>query len=180
MTFVLLKHQDHYAIVNDDADFVVGRVYPLNGIQGPYRVTAPVGPFDRETTEAGVVNSLDDAIPAFLAYYEKYPLRWDWVHDEYWKETLYAFLRVKQDQQGHWLAFRDDYPLLRDGQPARFSTGAEAQRAADAHERDQYPNAGIVDDGFSWQPDPEIDWRSIPHRVEERANWQRSAAGFLP
>jgi hypothetical protein len=26
------------------------------------------------------------------------------------------------------------------------------------------PNA--IDDGFSWQPDPEIDWRSIPHIVE--------------
>jgi hypothetical protein len=179
MTFVLLKNYDHYAIVNDDADFVAGSVHPLNGRQGPYRVRAHVG-LDRETTEAGVVNSLDDAIPAFLAHYEKYPLRWDWVHDEYWKETLYVFLRVKQDRQGYWSAYRDDYPLLRDGEPARFATSAEAQRAADAHERDQYPNAMIVDDGLSWQPDPEIDWRSIPHRVEARANWQRSAAGFLP
>jgi hypothetical protein len=31
MTFLLLKNHDHYAIVNDDADFIVGRVYPLNG-----------------------------------------------------------------------------------------------------------------------------------------------------
>ena len=40
MTFVLLKRYDHYAIVNDDADFIAGRVYPLNGQEGPYRVTA--------------------------------------------------------------------------------------------------------------------------------------------
>jgi len=180
MTFVLLKNYDHYAIVNDDADFIAGRVYPLNGRQGPYRVTAPVGPLDRETTEAGVVNSLSDAIPAFLAYYEKYPLRWDWVHDEYWKSTLFVILRVVQDQQGYWLAYRDDYPLLRDGKPARFDTSGEAQRAADVHELDLYPNAKAIDDGFSWQPDPEIDWRSIPHRVEERANWQRSASSLLP
>ena len=90
------------------------------------------------------------------------------------------FLRVKQDQQGYWSAYRDDYPLLRDGEPARFATSAEAQRAADAHELDLYPNAKAIDDGFSWQPDPGIDWRSIPHRVEERADWQRSASGYLP
>jgi hypothetical protein len=180
MTFVILKNYDHYAIVNDDADVIAGRVYPLNGRQGPYRVTVSVGPLDVETTEAGVVNSLSDAIPAFLAYYEKYPLRWDGVHDEYWKLTLHVFMRVKQDQQGYWLAYRDDYPLLRDGKPARFATAAGAQRAADRHELDLFPNAKAIDDGLSWLPDPEIDWRSVPHRVQERANWQRSAGGLLP
>src|ERR1700722_10741593 len=30
------------------------------------------------------------------------------------------------------------------------------------------------------QHDLKIDWRSIPHRVEERANWQRSASSLLP
>lgn len=178
-TFLLVKNHDHYAIVNDDADFIAGRVYPLNGRQGPYRVTADVGPMDRETTEAGVVNSLNDAIPAFLAYYEKYPLRWDWVHDECWKDTLNVFLRVEQDEQGGWLAYRDNYPLLQKGKPARFATCVDAQRAADAHELDLFPNAVAIDDGFSWQPDPEINWRSIPHRVEERANWQRSASSLL-
>ena len=180
MSFLLLKNRDHYAIVNDDADFIVGRVYPLNGRQGPYRVTADVGPLDRETREAGIVQSLNDAIPAFLAYYEKYPLRWDRVHNSYWKSTLFVNLRVEQDQQGYWSAYRDDYTLLRDGKPACFATHTDAQRAADAHELDLYPNAKAIDDGFSWQPDPEINWRSIPHRVEERANWQRSTAGFLP
>jgi hypothetical protein len=183
MTFVLLKDYDHYVIVNDDADFIVGSVHPLNGRQGPYRVRAHVGIKDRETTEAGVVNSLNDAIPAFLAHYEKYPLRWDRVHNVhngYLKETLHVLLRVEQDQKGYWLAYRDDYPLLRDGKPACFATHANAQRAADAHELDLYPNAKAIDDGFSWQPDPEIDWRSIPHLVEERAKWQRSASKWLP
>ena len=179
-TFLLLKNYDHYAIVNDDADFIVGRVYPLNGIKGPYRVTADVGPLGRETTEAGVVNSLNDAVLAFLAYYERYPLRWDRVHDCYWKTTLFVSLRVEQDQQGDWLAYRDEFPLIRDGEPARFATCADAQRAADVHELDLYPNAKAIDDGYSWLPDPEIDWRSIPHRVEERARWQRSASGSLP
>jgi hypothetical protein len=171
---------DYYVIVNVDADFIVARVYPLNGRQGPYRVTAPVGPFDRETKEAGTVNSLSDAIPAFLAYYEKYPLRWDWVYDKWWKNTLYANLRVAQDRRGYWSAYRDDYPLLRDGRPALFVSSEEAKRAADTHELDGYPNAEEVSDGLSWQPDPEFNWRSIPHRVEARINWQRSASGFLP
>ena len=180
MTFVILRNYHHYVIVNDDADCMVGRVYPLNGREGPYRVTADVGPLGRETFDAGTVNSLSDAIPAFLAYYEKYPLRWDWVYDEWWKSTLFVILRVAQDQQGHWSAYRDDYPLLRDGKPALFATSTEAQRAADAHELDGYPNAKEVSDGLSWQPDPEFDWRAIPHRVEERANWQRSASSLLP
>jgi hypothetical protein len=40
------------------------------------------------------------------------------------------FLRVNQDQQGYWSAYRDDYPLLHDGKPARFATHTEAQRTA--------------------------------------------------
>jgi hypothetical protein len=58
MTFLLLKNYDHCTIVNDDADFRVGRVYPLNGRYGPYRVHASVGPLDRKTREAGIVKSL--------------------------------------------------------------------------------------------------------------------------
>jgi hypothetical protein len=74
MTFVLLKNYNHYVIVNDDADFIAGGVHPLNGQQGPYKVRAHVGPMDRETSEAGVVNSLDDAIPAFIDYCKKNPV----------------------------------------------------------------------------------------------------------
>ena len=180
MTFLLLKNYDHYAIVNDDADFIAGRVYPLNGRQGPYRVTASVGPLDRETREAGIVKSLDDAITVFLAYYKRYPLRWDWIYDTYYKFTLFVILRVEQDQQGDWLAYRDDYTMLRHGEPAHFATCTDAQRDADAHELDLFPDAKIIDDGLAWLPDPEIDWRSVPHRVEERTNWQRSASDWLP
>jgi hypothetical protein len=51
MTFVILKKYDDYVIVNDDADFIVGNVYPRNGQEGPYRVTADVGPLGRETSK---------------------------------------------------------------------------------------------------------------------------------
>ena len=40
MSFVLLKNYSHYVIVNDDADFTVGSVHPLNERQGPCRVRA--------------------------------------------------------------------------------------------------------------------------------------------
>jgi hypothetical protein len=33
---------------------------------------------------------------------------------------------------------------------------------------------------YSWLADPEIDWRSIPYRVKERVNWQRSASSLSP
>ena len=180
MTFLLLKRYDYYAILNEDADFIVGRVYCLNGQQGPCRVTSSIGP-SYQQDGIGVVKSLDDAIPAFLDYYKKNPVPWEQESPAlYWRDTMFVVLRVEQDRQGHWLAYRDDYPMLQDTKPARFTTCAEAQRAADAHELDLFPNAKVIDDGFSWLPDPEIDWRSVPHLVEERANWQRSASGLLP
>jgi hypothetical protein len=73
------------------------------------------------------------------------------------------------------LAYREDYPLLQATKPARFATCTDAQRAADAHELDLFPNAKVIEDGLSWLPDPEIDWRSVPHLVEEHVNRQRNA-----
>jgi len=123
--------------------------------------------------DIGFVTSLEDAIPAFIDFYKNNPVPWEQENAAlYWRLTMFVSLRVEQDQQGHWLAYRDDYPLLEDTKPARFATSADAQRAADTHELDLYPNAKAIDDGLSWLPDPEIDWRSVPHRAEERANWK--------
>jgi hypothetical protein len=178
MTFVLLKRHDYYAILNEDADFIVGRVYCPNGQQGPYRMTSCIGP-SYQQDDISAVKSLDDAIPAFIDYYKNNPVPWERESPVlYWRRTMFVPLRVEQDQQGYWLAYRDDYPMLRDTKPARFATCADAQRVADAHELDLFSNAKAIDDGLSWLPDPEIEERSIPHRVEERANWERSASGF--
>ncbi len=152
----------------------------LNGRQGPYKVTSFLGP-SPQRHDIAIANSLDDAIPAFVDFYKRKPVPWERESLAlYWRLTMFVCLRVEQDQQGHWLAYRDDYPLLQDTKPARFATCAEAQRAADAHELDLFPDAKVIDDGLSWLPDPEIDWRSVPHIVEERANWQRSASSLLP
>jgi hypothetical protein len=68
---------------------------------------------------------------------------------------------------------------MRNGERAFFATCAEAQHAADAHLLDYYPGIEIIDDGLSWLPDPEIDWRSCPHRVEARAHLERVTARWL-
>jgi hypothetical protein len=179
MTLSLLKRYDYYAILNEDADFIVGRVYPL-GPQGPYKVASGIGP-SHQQDDIGVVISLNDAIPAFAAFYKKHPVPWERESLAlFWRHTMFTSLRVEQDQQGHWRAYREDYPMLQDTKPACFATFGEAQRAADAHELDLYPNAKVIDDGLSWLPDPEIDWRSVPHLAEARANHQPVASGFLP
>jgi hypothetical protein len=92
---------------------------------------------------------------------------------------MFVDLRVEQDQQGNWLAYRDDYPMLQDTKPAHFATCADAERAADTHELDFFPNAKVIEDGLSWLPDPEIDWRSIPYLTEEDANWRRSSSHLI-
>ena len=74
-------------------------------------------------------------------------------HDKF---TLFAILLVEQNEQGSWLAYRDDFPLLKKGHPARFASCKEAQRCAEAHELDLYPGAKAIDDGLSWVPDPEM------------------------
>ena len=177
-TFMLHNRHYYHAILNVDADFIVARVYPLCGQHGQYEVTSCFRP-SYQGSDVGIVKSLDDAIPAFIDYCKKNPVPWEREnHALYWRHTVYVSLRVEQDRQGHWLAYRDDYPMLQDTLPAYFATCADAQRAADAHELDLFPNAKVIDDGYSWLPDPEIEERST-HRVEERANWERSASSLL-
>lgn len=178
MKYLLLKNYNHYAIVNDEADFIVGRVQPLNGIHGPFRVEADLVSLGKDC-EVAIVCTLEEAVPKLADYYEKNPPQWE-RHNPmlYEKWTLFALLRIEQDQRRNWLAYRDDYPMLRDGNLAKFRAFEEAQRAADAHHLDYYPNAKVIDDGLTWLRDPEIDWH--PHRIEDRARWQRNAAGSLP
>src|SRR4051812_6879768 len=56
MNYVLVSYQDHYAILNDDADFIVGRARPSSGQQGPFRVTADLAP-DSESDDVAVVHA---------------------------------------------------------------------------------------------------------------------------
>jgi hypothetical protein len=181
MNYVILRNYDHYAIVNDDANFIVGCAYPANGREGLFRVVADVTPTLCEDGEVAVVRSIEEAIPALAAYYENNPPKWQTVGAAcYLKYTQFAILRVERGNCGSWLAYRDDHPMLYDKTLADFATGEEAQRAADAHLLDLYPNSKPVYDGLSWFPNPELDWRSCPHLVEARAEWEQVASRWLP
>jgi hypothetical protein len=179
MTLLLINKCAYHSILNDDARLIVGRVYPRRDRHGPYEVITGIGP-ECQGRSVAIVNSLDDAIPAFIEYYKNNPVPWEQERPAlYWRHTMFVALRVEQDQQGHWLAYRDDYPLLEDTKPARFATCADAQRAADAHELDLFPNAKVIEDGLSWLPDPEVDWRSVPYLAEEDADWRRGSSHLI-
>ena len=166
-------------IVNDDADLIVGRVQPLTGCEGPFRVSAELAP-QCENDEVAVVETIQEVVPTLLAYYDKNPPVWEHRGTIYIRDTQFAFLQVQYGATGDLIAFRDGYPMLCDGRLAVFSTCEEAQRAADAHLLDMYPNSKPIYDGLSWLPNPDIDWRSSPQRVEDRAHWQRMASRWLP
>lgn len=181
MKYILQKYSDdEYDIANDDADSRAGYVRPLQLGSGLYRVE------NSEGDEIAVVKSIDEAIPALAAYYKKNPPRWERVSETdllmcctphsctyMIKETQFGPLWVDLIKPGNWLVYRQtngtDHPLLRDGKPAIFATCEEAQHAADAHFRDGYPNSETINDGFSWLPYPDIDWRACPYRTATRA-----------
>jgi hypothetical protein len=172
--YVLIWNHGHYAIVNDDANFCVGRVY-LDAKNKVFEVRADLVD-DYCSSHVGVVGALCEAIPALANLYEKNPPQWKLENLELWrKETQYGFLRVERDREGHWRAYRDHYPMLRGAKPAEFRTAGEARSAADAHLLDFYPGHEPLNDGLSWEADPEIDWRSDPQTVEKRAVSERLA-----
>jgi hypothetical protein len=165
MSYLLEPYdQNSFAIVNENAAFSIGFV---DRREGRYRVQCVVAD---DIVEVAMVNSLDEAIPSFAAFYESHPPRWEPTDDagcviagpaaqrhratRYTKWTDYAWLDVRQQKPGQWVAFRDDYPLMRDGQPAIFATREEAQRVADLHERQGYPRSEPINDGCTWPVDP--------------------------
>jgi hypothetical protein len=179
MDCVILRNYGHYVIVNDDANIVIGRAQPLNGREGPYRVSAElVSNF--ENSDVAIVGKIQEAIPALVAYYKRYPPVWEHRGSLYIRDTQFAVLQVQHGATGDWIAYRNGYPLLCNGKLAFFSTSEDAQSAADAHLRDMFPNFKPVYDGLSWLPDPDIDWRSSPQLVEDRAVWQHMASQWLP
>ena len=187
MKYLLQKYSnDEYDILNDDADSRAGSVYALKlGAGGPGYSVRMSASTRNEFAEI-VVKSIDEAIPALAAYSEANPPRWERESDDtmryadmapyrarYIKETQFDPLWVDKIKPGHWLAYRNGHVLLIDGgKIAIFATCEKAQRAADAHLRDGYPNSETIDDGFSWLPggDPSnIDWRLCPYRTAARA-----------
>jgi len=182
MKYLLQKYNDdEYDILNDDADSLVASVDRIVGAGGSqYRVQVLVSDPDDEYPEF-VIKSIDEAIPAVAAYYEANPFQWEPESDRsprykqmgpcrarHIKDTQFGHLWVDQIESGQWVAYRMGYALSFDGgKIAKFATCEEAQRAADAHFRDGYPNSKTINDGLSWPA--ENDWWSNPYRVANRA-----------
>lgn len=159
MDYFLEQREGYFVIGNADSDCCVGYVDPHGAL---YNVEN-----DDEDVIA-VVRSPNDAISAIAAYYESNPPQWKRASaTRYAKFTQFGGLRVEQRHPGQWLAFRNDLALLRNGQPAIFTSLEQAQHAADAHVREGYPNSATIFDGFAWLPDPDP-WWSYPHRIALR------------
>jgi hypothetical protein len=74
------------------------------------------------------------------------------------------------------VAYRDyEYPLLRNGHSANFTTVEEAQRAAEAHASEGYPNSETIYDGFAFLPNADP-WWSYPNRIAIRSSVVGSVA----
>jgi hypothetical protein len=181
MRYLLQKYEreDHFDVINDDADSLVASVEPLGPDDG--------GPGYRVQIEAFtecpefVIKSIDEAIPAVAAYCEANAPQWEPESDEspryaemgpcrarYIKDTQFGHLWVDQIESGQWVAYRMGYALSIDGgKIAKFATCEEAQRAADAHFRDGYPNSEMANDGLSWPVENE--WWLSPYRLANRA-----------
>jgi hypothetical protein len=146
---LLSPRRDGFVVVHVESNCHVGYA-DRRGTK--YRVRNDYG------DDIAIVSSIDKAIPALLAYYEKHPPRWERdCATEYSKLSPFGLLEVEEDQSGHWSAYRNEHPLLRDSKPAIFATSVEAQRAADAHLRDGLPDSEPNNNGMSWASDPEIE-----------------------
>ena len=181
MRYLLQKYEreDHFDVINDDADSLVASVEPLGPDDG--------GPGYRVQIEAFtecpefVIKSIDEAIPAVAAYCKANAPQWEPESDRtpacsamepcrarYFKETQFGDLWVGQVKSGEWVAYRGGHALSHaDGKTAHFATRKEAQRAADAHFRDGYPNSEMANDGLTWPVDHQ--WWLDPYRPANRA-----------
>jgi hypothetical protein len=160
----VLEHYDgkYFVIAHENCNCAVGHVY-RDGNR--YRVTRSYVEGD---INIATVTSPDEAIPVFAAHYHRHPPEWTRVNDAYYaKDTHFGGLDVRRNEQGAWVGSRGvDCLLLRDGKPATFATRQEAQRMADIHADDSYANSVPINDGYSWQVDPNVDeWLTVRGRA---------------
>jgi hypothetical protein len=170
---LLICRNGEYQIAHDDADAHAGRAFLRDG---RFVVT------NNDCEEISTVNSLDDVIPAITAYYEANPPRWNldrensfWHTDvkacgpRYVKYSLFGPFIVFEIALKQWVAYRNKCELMHNNKIAIFGTCREAQRKADVHEHDGYPNSVSIDDGYSWTFSEEADWQKDPFAVANRA-----------
>jgi hypothetical protein len=168
------RGKDSFGVIHQESNTFIGYVWPTRVGPGPrYRV------MNDASDEVAKIKSLDEAVPTILAYYENHPQPWEGNSVRgYCRMTQVGDLQVGQDDNGRWLAYRTDCPLMRGAKPATFPSRQEAQRAADLHLFDGYENAAAgIDDGLSWLPDADVEWSWAPPPRSLEAYLEARAAG---
>jgi hypothetical protein len=138
MKYLIQNYSDEYIILNDESNYYAGYIYPLKLGLGSPRFSVR----NDDSEEIALVKSINEAIAALAAYYEKNPPRWESA-TRFIKWPEFGKLRVEQDQQGQRRAYRKDHELLIDGKPAIFVIPEETNRATDAL---------LLPHGLAWQP----------------------------
>ena len=107
------------------------------------------------------VCSVDLIVPTVAMHHERHPPRWEREAPGLWtKWTQYGWLKIEKMGPRAFELYRRHDPLCdKNGYPVTVDTLAEAKRLADLHMRQGYPNAAPIDDGLSWDTDPDIDRR---------------------
>jgi hypothetical protein len=139
--FRVLKQGDDFAIVNEPRGFAAGYIRPEYTVQ------------DYHSDRIAVVSSMDEAVAALAAHLAANPPQWEESGPgRYMKLTPEYFdeLAVKQNGNGGWTAYRNDYELVDANGAVTFPTLSQAQRAAELHAHDGRPKSDCPSDGRSW------------------------------
>jgi hypothetical protein len=159
------RQQDHL-VYHIETGYCVGRAVPLKNGKG-FSVHRTMTLSSNERDKIGVVKAMNEALPMVTDYYERNRPQWQCMRDgqyhpgtgytmytEYRKWSAYGVFRVKQQDDGLWVATRTSKALLREGEVASFSTAEVARHVVDLHERDGFGNFPAIYDGYSWDGPP--------------------------
>jgi hypothetical protein len=161
-----------YALRRDGDNFIhvetgqpAGCVIPLENGRG-FSVHCDLTNIN-EPDKIGVVKSVEEALPRLEYYYLKHLPKWKRIrdgdlnvdagyvmHTVHIKCSFYGVFKVKQQEDGKWVATRRSEKLLYLGEDALFPTAEVARYAVDRHERDGIADYLALDDGYSW----EVQW----------------------
>lgn len=117
-----------------------------------------------EPDKVSVVKTVDEALPTLEYYYLKHLPKWKRIRDGdlnedagyvmrtvHLKWSFYGVFKVKQQEDGKWIATRCSEKLLWHGEQAVFPTAEAARYAVDLHERDAVADYPVLNDGYSWE-----------------------------
>jgi hypothetical protein len=169
MRNVFRRQDDHFFHV--ETGECAGYIVPLKSGKGfsVHRALTGINERDR----IAVVKSIDEALPALTEFYETHWPRWKRTRESqfdrdtgytmstaYIKRSFYGFLKVKQQDDGQWVATRYTDTLLKNGIEATFPTAEIARHVVDLHERDGLSNFPLRD-GYSWEDRCQMSGKAI-------------------